>query len=150
RRCPLAADNRLEFTTVNIFTAPIDAIDFGMIDNFLTDHPKEGMRLDYKAQISDGLHKTIAAFANTIGGVVILGVEEDATTNEPVWPTKDPGVVQHQVPRLMDQLNQLAWESIYPPVTMQVSKVIPNPHAKDKVLVVIRVDQSKDAPHAVE
>ncbi|MBO0698261.1 MAG: ATP-binding protein [Zavarzinella sp.] len=135
---------------MSLFTSPIDQIDFPMVDAFLNDHPKESMRLDYKAQISDGLDKTIAAFANTIGGVVILGVEENSATNEPVWPPTNPSVIQHNVPRLMDQLNDLCYLSIYPPVNVQISRLISNPHAPNKVLVVIRVDQSKDAPHAVE
>ncbi len=38
--------------------------------------PQENYRLDFKQEWSDGALKTVAAFANTFGGVLIIGVSE--------------------------------------------------------------------------
>jgi hypothetical protein len=47
----------------------------------------EGARLDYKGiAFPKDLSKTIAAFANTLGGLIILGVDADKKTNTPIWP----------------------------------------------------------------
>jgi hypothetical protein len=39
---------------------------------------------------------------------------------------------------------------IYPPVRVTVSPVVENPTNPGNVIVVVRVDESKDAPHAVD
>ena len=48
----------------------------------------EGPRLDYKAEIPKELQKVVAAFANTLGGIILLGIEANRATNRPVWPPK--------------------------------------------------------------
>jgi len=35
---------------------------------------EEGSRLEFKEKFNDGVMKTISAFANTYGGVIIIGV----------------------------------------------------------------------------
>ena len=39
----------------------------------------ESMTLDYKRQYTDDIKKTIIAFANTIGGDILIGVDDDGT-----------------------------------------------------------------------
>src|SRR5947209_16849501 len=41
-----------------------------------TDRTQEGYLLDFKANWSDSALKTVAAFANTFGGILIVGVSE--------------------------------------------------------------------------
>ncbi|MCX6706470.1 MAG: ATP-binding protein, partial [Candidatus Woesebacteria bacterium] len=45
---------------------------------------KEGIQLDYKRDLPSNLPKHIVAFANTRGGIIIIGVEEDKKTGVPV------------------------------------------------------------------
>lgn len=42
----------------------------------LADRPQEGYLLDFKAAWSDSALKTVAAFANTFGGLLLIGVSE--------------------------------------------------------------------------
>src|SRR3979490_2834406 len=40
------------------------------------DRPREGYLLDYKEDVSDRFLRSVAAFANTFGGLLIVGVTE--------------------------------------------------------------------------
>jgi hypothetical protein len=137
---------------MSLWATPIDDLNFSHLDAFLNEHQVEGARLDYKADVPKELDKLICAFANTTGGIIVLGVDENKSTNEPVWPPADARlhVLLPEAVKLRDQIFGIAQTNIYPPVRVQVSKVIPNEHAPGKALVVIRVDMSKEAPHAVE
>jgi hypothetical protein len=136
---------------MSLWTTPVNQIDFPLLDGFLKGRPNEGVRLDFKAQVPKDLAKIISAFANTIGGIIILGVEENSL-NEPVWPP-DPAklhILQDDSKNPRDQITNIANDAIYPPVNIQISRLILNAHAPGKFLIVIRVDESKDAPHAIE
>jgi len=52
------------------------------IDAFCLQQHPEGMRLDYKLDVPTHLAKLVAAFANTLGGIIIFGVEADKTANK--------------------------------------------------------------------
>ena len=53
-------------------------------------------------------------------------------------------------PGLSERVIQIAQDSIYPPVRVAVSNVIPNDLLPGHVLLVIRVNESREAPHAIE
>jgi predicted HTH transcriptional regulator len=130
---------------------PIESLTFEDLDEFLDLKLPEGNRLDYKVEMPNDLAKIIAAFANTLGGLIVLGVEEDAKTTEPVWPpSSGAGKGMPNVRGLREKVNQIARDAIYPPVAVRTSPVILNKHLPGTALLVVRVDESKDAPHAVE
>jgi hypothetical protein len=103
--------------------------------------------LDYKLKIPDDIEKTIAAFANTLGGIIILGVAEHKKHNTPIWP---PTRGMSSTPGLRERIVQKAHNAIYPPVKISVSRVMDNELLPGKSIVIVRVDESRDAPHAVE
>jgi hypothetical protein len=51
---------------------------------FLARNLPEGPNLDYKLEIAGSLARAVAAMANTDGGVIIIGVDENPTTKTPV------------------------------------------------------------------
>jgi hypothetical protein len=131
---------------MSLWQKPIELLAFNDINAFLYSKLTEGHRLDYKLIVPKDLAKTIAAFANTLGGMIVLGVDGDKVTNEPIWPpingmARDVGIA--------DRIVQIATEAIYPPVRVSVGQV-DNELLPGNQIVVIRVDESKDAPHAVE
>jgi Putative DNA-binding domain len=142
-----------EERAMSIWTKPMAAIDFADVDAFCRMGQEEGIRLDYKGEWPGDLAKTIAAFANTLGGMIMLGVDADTVTNKPVWPPA-PIVPPRKglpiEPGLAERVIQLARDNIYPPVLPDVSAVIPNGLLPGQAVVVIRVPQSREAPHAVE
>jgi predicted HTH transcriptional regulator len=109
-----------------------------------TDWP-EGARLDYKQDIPNDLSKSVAAFANTLGGLVVFGVEVDRATNKPKWPPK--GVSDTK--GFQERIIQICTTGIHPPI-MPTIAVVTDPLDASKSVAVMRVDQSLQAPHAVQ
>ena len=133
---------------MSLWHKPVSQIEFADIDAFCQTMQPEGARLDYKGiSFPKDLAKTIAAFANTLGGLIILGVDADKTSNKPIWPPTQGLPVE---PGLSERVIQIAQDSIYPPVRVAVSNVVPNDLLPGHVLLVIRVNESREAPHAVE
>jgi hypothetical protein len=133
---------------MSLWHKPASLIEFSDVDVFCQTMQPEGARLDYKGvSFPKDLAKTIAAFANTLGGLIILGVEADTTFNKPIWPPKQGLPAEAG---LSERVIQIAQDSIYPPVGIAVSNVIPNDPLPGHVLVVIRVNESREAPHAID
>ena len=72
---------------MDILNKPITTFTFNDVVSFCQEGHHEGWQIDYKRDWpQDGLSKYFAAFSNTRGGVIIIGVEEDKTTGVPtVW-----------------------------------------------------------------
>jgi Putative DNA-binding domain len=133
---------------MSLWHKPASLIEFSDVDAFCQTMQPEGARLDYKGvAFPKDLAKTIAAFANTLGGLIILGVEADSTLNKPIWP---PTLGLPAEAGLSERVIQIAQDGIYPPVGVAVSSVIPNDLLPGHVLLVIRVNESREAPHAVD
>jgi predicted HTH transcriptional regulator len=137
-----------------LWNTDVDKITFDDVNAFLSAQKTESDRLDYKAALPTELNKSIAAFANHNAGLIILGVDENKNTNTPVWPPdqNNSAFLQGNQAGLRDTITRISYEHIYPPVTaIQVSNVLPNRLVPgDKVIVVIRVEQSSEAPHAID
>ena len=58
-----------------LWQKPVSELTFADVDEFLKARRPEGSRLDYKLHFPNDLAKTIAAFANTLGGIILPGVE---------------------------------------------------------------------------
>lgn len=59
-----------------LFTAPVSAIDAAMVRGFLDLGIEESFTIDYKRNI-DAVTDTVAAMANSYGGIVLVGVDND-------------------------------------------------------------------------
>lgn len=108
----------------------------------------EGLRVEYKKDFPKNLKiaETICAFANTEGGIILVGVEADQTTNKP----KDiPGT------KLKDGLEEkvinICLSHISPTIAPEVKvcdfKSDPTKSKSDRAVVFIRVRSSYAAPH---
>ena len=62
---------------MSLWYKQLDTIAYADIDAFCTRNIPEGLRLDYKREMPTDLAKLVAAFANTLGGLIILGVEAE-------------------------------------------------------------------------
>ncbi len=131
---------------MSLWYKEVESITFSDIEAFCCQGIAEGLRLDYKSQIPGELQKLVAAFANTLGGLIIFGVEADKSTNKPVWPARG----MPQVNGIEERITAICRDNIYPPVRPLVSGIIDNPAYPGTTLVVVRVDESPEAPHAVK
>lgn len=126
-----------------IYTSPIDSITWSAVEEFCAQGIAEGAYLDYKVDFPTKLANTIAAMANTLGGVVLIGVEED-TDGKPKLP-----LVGIPLDRgLAERVTNIVLTNITPPVFPEVT--VCSDASRAKAIVVIRVPQSPDTPHAIQ
>src|SRR5712692_4465572 len=98
-----------------MFGLPIDKIDFSAVDAFCRSGVRESVQLDFKKDFPARLNKTITAFANTFGGMILIGVDE-TPTGEPVIPICGVPLV----PGLRERVIQIGLDAVYPPVIPEV------------------------------
>jgi len=126
-----------------MFHKSLSDITFENIDAFCQAWP-EGVRVEYKGAWPN-IPKVVSSFANTMGGILIIGVDADRTTGMPILPihgiTTGPG--------LEERVTQSCYQGIYPPITPSI-RVISIPSTTDRVIVVVKVAESIEAPHAIE
>ncbi|MCY4568668.1 MAG: ATP-binding protein [Candidatus Poribacteria bacterium] len=125
-----------------MFTLLRDEITFGVAESFCKEIP-EGVRVEYKQEITH-IPKIVSSFANTLGGIFIIGVEADKETNMAIFPIKG-------IPKasgIEEQIQRSASDGIYPAV-MPDAKIVDIPNTNN-VVVVVRVDESVQAPHAIQ
>src|SRR5271170_2320475 len=126
---------RTLYVFMSLWNKPIAEITYHDVETFCQQKHKEGPRLDYKQDFNANHCKLICAFANTLGGTIILGVEGDKN-NLPIWPPlglSDPNGLE-------DRIISVARDAIYPPVRPQISNLLTDPITQKSVLVV-KVDE---------
>ena len=129
-----------------MFTKPIDEITFEDVQSFCEERG-EGVRVEYKSELNVKNHipKIVSSFANTYGGIFLVGIKTDKTTNMPILPIEGIPNRRH----IEESIQQSAEMSINPPVRPEVKIV--NVGDGDNVVVVVRVAEgSLLAPHAIE
>ena len=132
-----------------MFGLPLDSLQISDVLSFFETGVREGFTLDFKVDFPSNLEKTLAAFANTFGGMAFIGVDE---TSSGAALTPVAGVPLK--PGLRERVLQKALEAIYPPILPEVRVIeFKSDHSlaeNDRALVVIRVMESDASPHAVE
>ena len=127
-----------------MFTKPIDEIEFEDVESFCEEWA-EGVCVEYKRDmnIRKQIPKIVSSFANTSGGIFLIGVDADQQNNR---VDSIPGIPQRN--GIEEQIQQSALTGIYPGVIPEI-KLVDVP-ASGNVVVIIRVDESVQAPHAIE
>ena len=125
-----------------MFTKLEKEIDFNDIETFCREWA-EGVRVEYKSEIAH-IPKIISSFANTQGGIFIIGVETDQNNKVkfPIQGIQNDGGIE-------ERIVQSALTGIHPPVSPEV--IIRDVLGKiGSVVVVVRVGESQEAPHAIQ
>ena len=102
----------------------------------------EGVRVEYKRQIQH-IPKIVSSFANSSGGVFIIGVETDQNNR-----VKCPIQGIPKTNGIEERILQSALTGIYPAVIPEV--IIRDVPDTNNVVVIVRVDESPQAPHAIQ
>ncbi len=123
-----------------LFSKDINEITCDDIQDFCSKQIPEGINLDYKADFPRSLEKHISAFANTFGGLVIIGVDE--SNERPTLPCE--GITYQR--GLRSKVENICVTNIYPPFIPEIQVCEP---VNNKTFVVIRIPQSELTPHAV-
>lgn len=127
-----------------MFTGDLERKTYADVDAFLKESIPEGPRLDYKREVPDRIERTISAMANSEGGLIVIGVDEERATRTPKLPP-DGITLAGQAERVQAK----AYQAIHEPITALDFGTYPFPDGKRGVLVV-RVHPSERAPHAVD
>ena len=134
----------------SIFVAELTRLDISDIRSFCDQGFPEGLRLEYKRDFPKNLKlaETICAFANTEGGIILIGVEADTEKNKP----KDvPGIKLKN--GLEEKVINICLSHISPTIAPEVKicdfKSDLKKSVSDRAVVFIRVRSSYIAPHYI-
>jgi len=61
----------------DLFTSPVDVIKYEDLDAFRQAQPEEGERLDFKTTMEPRVIESIVGMHNTLGGLILVGIEEE-------------------------------------------------------------------------
>jgi len=108
----------------------------------------EGLRVEYKrdfdANVREKLPKVVSSFANSHGGVLVVGV--NTANGEPQAPFE--GFEPLPRDELVLTVENICLQNINPPVFPRTT-VVPS-NVGNRVFLVIEVEESGEAPHAIE
>jgi hypothetical protein len=108
----------------------------------------EGFRIEYKrdfdANVRDKLPKVISSFANSHGGVLVIGANTANGVPQPPFEGFEPPAKEE----FALTVENICLQNIYPPVLPRTT-VVPSDVA-NRVFLVIEVEESGEAPHAIE
>jgi Putative DNA-binding domain len=107
----------------------------------------EGIRVEYKStfdtSVRSKLAKIVSSFANSLGGVLLIGVNApEGTPLEPIEGFDTPNE------ELTLTVEQLCLQGINPPVIPKITVI--RSDIPEKSFLVIEVDESPESPHAIE
>jgi len=146
---------------MDLWRADLARLTYADIEAFIAQSFPESIRLDYKAGFGDDggsksreaankdIAKDLSAFANTQGGLLVIGVEEapkrrgypGAIVGRPKKPGEDT--------RQRIEAVALSSAHVYPPLAPRIG-VVDLPHDPTREVVAIQIDESPDAPHWID
>jgi hypothetical protein len=132
---------------LSLFALEKSRINFKEIRSFCDQQISEGLRIEYKRSFPENvdLAKTICAFANTAGGIILIGVEADKKKNT---PTNIPGI---QITEgLEEKVVNICLSYILPRIMPEI-KLCPfkSNDETERAVLFIRVGLSYSSPHYV-
>ncbi|HUU44338.1 MAG TPA: ATP-binding protein, partial [Acidobacteriota bacterium] len=131
---------------MTMFTKPLTELEYADVEAFCTGSPlPEGPLVEYKSGFPDKLEKSIASFANTYGGVIVMGVHAPSPSNTPCLPIEG---MDHDT-GIEERITEICLCNIFPPVIPDV-RVLKIPEKSGKCVTVVRVHDSLIGPHAID
>lgn len=122
---------------VNLLVRDIHDITYSDVVEFCEQKVLESVQLDYKLNIPKDLAKHFATFSNTQGGLIIIGVGEDAQG----FPTTYNGVPNDG--KLVDRVHQFA-ANVTPLPTYDVCTT---GEQNGNVFILVRIDEGAATPY---
>src|SRR4030042_6444579 len=114
-----------------LFSKNMDDIKFSDIEEFCAldspeeQRPREGLRIDFKSSFPGDLPKFMVAFANTSGGIIVLGVDENQGIPQNI------GGIPLGKKDIKTRITEIAYSAINPPLIPEVGLArMPNGDSK--------------------
>ena len=142
---------------------PLDAIRYADVVSFLDEEVPEGISIEYKGAVTkqnglpdfekESVLDTLVAFANTTGGMMFYGVNEEDETKRPIITTGFTATTD-KAKRLLDlgtPLIDVCARRINPRIPMEWKQIrIEDGSSEDKRLLLIRVLAGTRPPYALD
>lgn len=132
-----------------LMALPVNEIQFEDVVAFCSHQTHEHARLEYKREFSGKdagkqIGKSVAALANTQGGILLIGVREESDGK----PMKSPeGENLGNNPKAAVQ--SVCVHNVFPPIVPEVSEYLRNPSDHSRGFLVVRAVASEDI-HTVD
>ncbi|RKX19350.1 MAG: hypothetical protein DRP51_07565, partial [Candidatus Zixiibacteriota bacterium] len=128
---------------MDIFRKKFKDITYEDVEDLVANKFEENEILEYKQEFNPkDFDKLISSFANTYGGIIIIGVKEKKGTSQP------EKIVNVTYTDLENAIDSICWRKIGPPVSCD-RKYLQKPNGRTKIFV-IKVYESDLTPHTVE
>jgi hypothetical protein len=133
---------------------PLAEQDYADVEAFLQQQIGENLTLDYKRELSTSsgrdraeLCKDVTAFANSQGGMIVYGVDENSTDRTPqIPPFGTPRTVGRQA--VEEWTSQVLRSGVQPPLDFEM-ETFDYGGGPDRCVLVVRANASPAAPHMV-
>ena len=122
-----------------LLTDPIESITYADVLAFCEQRLEEDIDIDYKSNWPDDLARLLCSFANTQGGLALIGVQEDGKSRQPSCP---PVGVEGAPDDLRQRALNASFDEVFPPVSPEVA-ICTLPADATRHAVVIRVSPSR-------
>lgn len=136
-----------------IFSKSFDEIKYEDVEKLIDSNITESLILDYKKEIigddrsKKEILKDISSMANSSGGYIIIGIDEDKESGYPVKPFYGTSrIINNQ--KVEEWLEQVIRSNIQPNINFRI-KPIPFLNEDEKCLIIIYVPMSLRSPHMV-
>jgi hypothetical protein len=128
---------------LSIYSTPISSFTTADVQELLDDQAVENARLEFKREVpgKDETLKKLSSFANTFGGVLVIGAEAGSDGRIVGLPGVAPK------PGYKQTVIQWCTTGSSPPLTVEVSDPIPASTGNQDVCYVISIAESELAPH---
>lgn len=127
---------------MKILTDSVESLTFQDVVDFCSLQEREGVQVDYKSDLTTGsLSKHFAAFSNTLGGIILIGVEEDKASGLPV---KYDGISVDR--KNIERITQ--WANNVSPLPNY--KIQPTNINNGKQFILIRIYEGDNTPYYVQ
>jgi Putative DNA-binding domain len=123
----------------DLFRLGISEIERSDLEALVDDRIPEGFQLEYKRQLDNGRKVLLAvcAMANTFGGIVLVGIDEDRSDQNSGFGVPGPGGLVGVAPRDKSRLSTFCSNNFVPPFDPEISAIEVD---DGKVVLVVRVD----------
>lgn len=130
---------------MSIHRMPIASITYQDVEDFLNQKIPECLHVDYKKECPSDIAKDVAAMANAIGGVILIGVTtigEDE--GKPGVPDKAIGLDDCE--NVQRRIEKKCADVLYPPIVPDMCRIYLNGESGPQILL-LRIPASPSAPH---
>ncbi len=132
---------------ISLFTLEKSKVDYKEVKSFCDQQISEGLRIEYKRDFpkNEALSKSVCAFANTEGGIILIGVEADKKSNV---PTDIPGISIEK--GLEEKVSNICLSHVLPRIMPEVKLCHFNlADGRERAVLFVRISQSFTPPHYV-